>query len=425
MKPSAAEFARGYFVPGIVALYVLSGYYKVLPAVQSLPLDVTLLTGLACVIMMVFSVLHWDSVPRGVSTVATLYLLLLIPLAWTNMAGTYQRQKVIEMWTLTLVAILSPVMLISSRGALRRFIFSFTAVGAVIVLLALVQPSDEIPHASQRVGLEAGSPLLLGRVAGALLIISLLSLVWRALPRVTCVVMLVGASFALMASGSRGPLFGAIAALVIVVVLASSWRNAFKAAALFPVFAFALLASVRYAPIFAVTRIEDLLLGRLDPSSTARLTLGRIAWKTALAHPWGGLGWGGFSTVSPDPVGMAYPHNIVVELLSETGLFIAIAVLVWLGRLWCQSARSAHDFDGSIVFSLLTYSSVQMFVSGVMTDRMFFFFLGMAVALVSLRDGPEAEQPVDLGAADVAAPRARTPSRPIGRPGPRRGDPTS
>lgn len=108
-------------------------------------------------------------------------------------------------------------------------------------------------------------------------------------------------------------------------------------------------------PVFILAELVLPLLTFLDASSTpsdrvlatmngesVRLTYLQQAWQLFLSHPWFGagwseLGWYNFSVTNdfPDQTGLtSHAHNIVFQLLAETGVFgaglLVVATVYWL-----------------------------------------------------------------------------------------------
>jgi O-antigen ligase len=121
-----------------------------------------------------------------------------------------------------------------------------------------------------------------------------------------------------------------------------------------------------------VERTEAALNGGtegLDHALSGRLPIWQAAWNMVLAHPFNGVGVRGFRQAYPDHAiegdpwlqdaehGAGYhAHQIVLEVLSETGL---IGLLLWLGgvalawRAWRYATPAARDTARAPALALL------------------------------------------------------------------------
>lgn len=135
---------------------------------------------------------------------------------------------------------------------------------------------------------------------------------------------------------------------------------------------FALWAADSRAPAYGM------LLSRLDfasSSKTERLLIWEGSWRMFRDHPWWGVGLGAFSAVYPDyrppqahEPNASFAHNIVLNLLAETGIFgllgFGAIVAVWLGY-GLRAARCAkgedRDLPAVLMASLTAMLTHQLF----------------------------------------------------------------
>jgi len=103
---------------------------------------------------------------------------------------------------------------------------------------------------------------------------------------------------------------------------------------------------------YAIAPIRMKVMGVLafkEWSGKVRLIMWRETWEMLKAHPIAGAGFGGYPIVFK-PFHKAtfieifqYPHNILLNLWSETGL-LGIAAFVWIAGTWTRLAVQRRDF---------------------------------------------------------------------------------
>lgn len=171
-------------------------------------------------------------------------------------------------------------------------------------------------------------------------------------PFVAGVIAVVPMLFVLGLSGSRSVLLYLVAAFALAAWLRSgdedrSARRLFMATGAFiaAYYAMQLLVDAGWFRVVnrdSITAVERLFSGAA--SVTERFSLWRAAWVMTLEHPLTGVGWGGYSAqyfnfiTAMDASGLYslyhHAHNIVLQMLAETGvpgaLLVIVPVLVWL-----------------------------------------------------------------------------------------------
>ncbi len=143
--------------------------------------------------------------------------------------------------------------------------------------------------------------------------------------------------------------------IYVVMLAVGSWwvgrragKQSWRALWLIPAF-MALQVVIPLLPITGAPAMatHKVMAGLQGPS--IRLQLIREAWQIFLAHPWLGAGWGQFGWQDfllaekyPDHTGWAtHAHNIVMQLLAETGLAGALILVVGAGY-WARHALPAE-----------------------------------------------------------------------------------
>ncbi|MBL0968011.1 MAG: O-antigen ligase family protein [Brevundimonas sp.] len=111
----------------------------------------------------------------------------------------------------------------------------------------------------------------------------------------------------------------------------------------------------------------------------------RAAFEIFRENPLIGAGWGGFPTAAglPDELGF-HPHNIVAELLAETGLIGLVLFALWfslaIGRLIRLRAEPAdRPFVASVWAALLCGLTVAMFIGDLPSQWLLFVSLGLGI----------------------------------------------
>ena len=209
-------------------------------------------------------------------------------------------------------------------------------------------------------GREAATGVLLG-------IYALLTATDRRLRILGGVVLPLGV-IALLAAGSRGPVF----ALCVALVIAFSFllpdrrvrrRLGFAVAALVA----AGVAVPKIVPAAAIERSTSFLLGNGSGlSSNGRSHLWAEGWHAFTTHPLVGLGTGGFAKIEPV---FQYPHNLLLEAGAELGVVGLVLLLAFLVPTaaplldaW-RSARGADRAAAALIAALLTASLVNSLLS--------------------------------------------------------------
>ena len=175
---------------------------------------------------------------------------------------------------------------------------------------------------------EAQSPIGLGREAAtgllvaAYMLLSKHAISFRLLALAGAPVIAV----AFVASGSRGPVLGLVVGLVALLGL--TFREAGTRSRVLLVAVGGIVAAVLVTQLVTgqdITRSFSVLFGSGHGlSSNGRFTLWSQAWDAFVAHPFLGIGTGGFGQI--DPVEL-YPHNLVLEAASELGVIGAVLVV--------------------------------------------------------------------------------------------------
>ena len=313
----------------------------------------------------------------------------------------YGFEKVLHLYTLTLLGTLAPLWLVRSRASLRRLLTAFALVGVVVVfdLCYTLLTIQDVPVLMFR----GGGTIATGRMLGVLLAILF---GWRLSKRgtptgwrfVDSVKEFIGKPFPLLiaiaflmlllfAVGQRGPLFGAIITLTLGWLVFRR-RGNFRRIVLFIclfVVASAIGIYTELVPKRSVDRVVLTLRGGSDRSTASRVEIIRGSFFAGFRHPLG-VGLGSFEKVvrTNRKWDQLYAHNILAETWLEGGwlaylwLTVVIFAAVWNGMLRSYQSGSAEQIAAWLVLIFLALNAQ---ISGDLNgNRPFLGMLGVFVA---------------------------------------------
>lgn len=371
---------RRWILPSLVALFIMAGSLKGIPALTSLPVDLTL--GLAVVLwwLVIAKISRTRRVPRAVLPVLGVFVLLAVPLLWTTFTP-YALEKTGKLFFLTTLAVIAPIVLFRTETDLQRLIIAWAGACALVVATAAFYPIPESVYGGASLQTVSTNTIGLGRAGGVVLVVCALILLYRrGWRRPVAFVALAAAAVAMLDAGSRGPLLAAIVALMAAVFFSPGRRRIVVAVGVLLIVGGSLLYAYRSAPQSSQTRIVALVYGDTQDSTTQeRLDLFSIATEQIGEQPLG-LGWGGFAQVVPDPY--LYPHDLALEILVEAGWIPGLMLIGWIGLTWWRARRDAVDVVSTAAFALLSFTLVNSLVSGDINDnRILFLAIGICIAV--------------------------------------------
>ena len=374
-----------------LAVFLTAGFFKADPRLAWMPIDLTVLAA-----ALSLAIAAWRCArERGLILPSTLEIAALFALTVPSIMVTkwlpYPTEKVTRFYTLTFLAALAPTFLIRTQDELRRLLNALAVLGAAmafdVTLTLLTNPGQLL-----RITAFGSNTIALGRAAGMAF---LWVLVLRANRRVSLglTLLLPILGLVIVASGSRGPLLAtAIAALMGYLVLAKA-----RVTRTIHVIVFAMVASGAFVatdaalPRGSLTRVERFLSGRTGESESKRWEALVVSLDRIPSAPLG-IGFGGFATKINLWPGeeRQFPHDVVVELLLETG-WAAGAYFIWL---LCRSFYRVNrlrstDYaslgaDGLLCF--LIFLTVNELISGELNDsKILFAFVAIALSYERMR----------------------------------------
>jgi O-antigen ligase len=375
------RFAR-WLPPLAAAGFVMSGSFKEAPPFNLLPIDLTVILAVVTLLTCVARVLRTRRLSRSTGIVLLGFVFLLPAILYAPHT-VYATEKVSRLFTLTLLSALAPTLLIRTTDGVRRLLWSWVAVCSGIVLIAILSPQHVADYAGAARTAVGANTIALGRAAGLVIVVTVLGAMWRRLRPSVALPLIAVSIYALLQSGSRGPLLSVVAALLAVVTLAPKRPRSVAVVGLLLLVGGGIYYSFSQAPLYARERIAVAISGGLESASPERVELFRVAWHSIQTKPLG-LGLGGFASIAPG--GDLYPHNLPLEVWSEAGIFLGTLFLAWLVVQLIRGRAIATDFTGSAVFASFVFMLMNTLVSGDLNDnRVMFFALGIAAATASLR----------------------------------------
>jgi O-antigen ligase len=363
----------------IYALFLTAGYIKGDERVASLPIDLTLSAALLLVVVSAVAVFRQGLVLKNLGWVAAVFALFALAVLQTDFAG-YGGDKTSRLLTLTFLAALAPFAILHDPIRLRRFLNALAVVGLVMAAggwLGLLSGD-----AAARLTSFGSNTIGLGRATGVTVVwVAALALGGRiSLPLSASLIAVAGVP--LVASGSRGPLFVALGALVVAALLSS--RVAIprlpRLLAVFLVITGSLAFAFATAPQAATERIDLILGGELDRSGFIRVEIAGLSWERIQTAPLG-IGWGGFASTI-DFIEQ-YPHNILLEVALEAG-WLAGLILIGASSIAAFRLYRATRELGVGVLAVFIFAAGNALVSGDVNDnRLLFVMVAVGLALGS------------------------------------------
>jgi hypothetical protein len=372
--------ARWLFPVAAVA-FVMAGDFKATPVLDSLPFDLTF--GTAAVVASAVGCLLVRRQLRPELLHVAVGFGLLLPSVFIADATPYGSDKILRFFTLTLLAVLAPVVYVRSPGDIEKHAWAWAGFSCLVVASAIVNPQASATTNGAAVTAQGVDTIGLGAAAGLVVIVMTLGLAWHRVPWFVALPLGGGGLYALLQSGSRGPLFSAVLAIAVGAVAARSRPKAARTAVLGALCLAGVAVSFAAAPPDSRERIMTVLQGRtLGTDVETRQSLYDIAVRSITEHPFG-IGWGNFQNIAF--ANYLYPHDLFLEVLAEEGVFFGGLFLLWIAVHAVRARYAAVDHAGGLVLALVVFMIGTASVSGDINDnRKLFFALGLAIAARAL-----------------------------------------
>ena len=399
-----------FSIEGIFAIFLFpltSGVYT------GLPISIVKLAFVASVLLAVTKIfrgqINLGKLPWFYICIFLVFCTFIVFRDWPLRYG-YPAKKAQIFATYTAWAFLGAILILDGRERVVRFLMTSVWIAAVLGGLGLLGfvtgyqvLYDPEAYSSSRAAVGIGNPIILARAASA----SILVLAWVFLQAdrkgnniPTLLSFLVYFAIIVVASGSRAPVLACVVAGGFLFVCASFSPKA--ASRSFQLAIAVLLAGVLLTAVVSNTEKFDKVVDRLgelvtDGVNTTTFEYRRDSWEVAydmtcespaIGHGLGSFKYKNFATDPRFPFQKKYPHNVVWELLSESGGigFLLFGLLhIPVLKLVISRQKSGDYFATSlaaVVFSFWFFCFINAMSSGDLNDnRVLFCMLGLTASV--------------------------------------------
>lgn len=364
-----------------VSLFYVVGFFKGDPRLDSAPVDLTVTVAVIMLVAMGIRLFFTEStlhLPKEFIFYAPILALMFISLTYTPdfSAGV---DKTLRFLFLTLMGAISPFLLVDTPQKVRRFLIGLVLGGIVMSINSFFMLGGE-----NRLTAPSGETTALGFSAGLALVIiwahwfPRMSLFGRILLYPFVAILIV----ALIGSGGR---FANVGTVVCIGLSILYYRKLVVDLALM------LGAGIAALPFVRIPAASlDYLASLAHPHQAfgTRSDLMELGLRTFLDHPLFGVGIQGYRYVTPNPLTYNFPHNLLLELGAELGIFAVLAFLAFAicsYRAMFRVLRKSYSENVTLyrtIFLMLILTCMDASVSGEMNnDRLLFFMLSMPFVL--------------------------------------------
>lgn len=318
---------------------------------------------------------------------AVFLLYAAISMFWSP-SSNYAMSKFFRLATICSLLLIVPTVLFpDTKNIYNFFKFSIYASVAVSVAIILGYLSPAYPRPYELLG--SLSHLAPGRIMGFGIIVTTYYVLSsrRKSRRVTYGFMLGFLLLGILVSGSRGPLIAAMGSTVTLIFLVLYVKRRQKRRAfLFLLASFTAIVSLFVLHLaFNVTipnfdRIIPLLQGEFDPSNERRLRFYREGVLLWLESPLIGSGFGSYGVWIHGADVEEYPHNFVLEILSELGVVGLLIFGAFLGATLLSIVANHRKRPVSLLLlCLFIYALINAsFSQDLQGDRMIYAVIGLS-----------------------------------------------
>lgn len=385
IKSRLTRYTKG----SIFVCFLFSGHLKNIAYFQTIAIDLTIIFGTLTIIAIFYSVfIKGVRLSSGILWVLALHVLCAIPIFWTAWSG-YAEQKVLRMFTITLLAAISPFFLLREKKDVDAFFKCIILFAAFIAFDAATNwRAGTLTY--ERL-MSFGSIISFGRIMAfaslwfIVMAISnkrFISAIYVSLSSIF-IVFMVGA-------GARGPVVAfSIAFIIILWISIRLRRRIFFLLVLLGIITLVTFNAITIVPRTSQQRIKELFTGEAGFGKTLRADYYPLAIYAIGSNP-AGIGWGGFEKIATGSfqknVNRVYPHNLILEAFLEggwaVGVFLCAFIYTVLSRAWRQVIVSpSRIFTFSLAF--LVFLLVSVLFSNDWNDSRDFFALLSIVMVIS------------------------------------------
>lgn len=376
LKPIAplAQWARVARSILIVALLLGSLF----PVIQSI--NIALIAAILCAAVILYELFRWAPKLHPIVLVPLFFGAIALHALHTVPTSAYGDDKLQKWLTITMISALAACLLRDRR--------TFQTFGAVwLVAVSILAGVTILGYDGGRADAFGANPIWLARALATGVIIAIW-LWWKKYASawlMLLVVAILGAG--LVASGSRGPVLGVVAGVVVLAVFAGrgrAWRIVLIIAG-----GIAAVWAVQVLPFFAGSRFETILAGAGAADDAVRNTYWDLSFDVIQRYP-EGVGFGNWGAAAGNPRHL-WPHNLFLEVFSETGMLLGFLTLAVVAAVVIRLLiRAPKDPIALLVLAALATELVGVNVSGDLNARTFWFLIatGMLVTTPFIVDTP-------------------------------------
>lgn len=365
-----------------VSLFYVIGFFKGDPHLEAAPVDLTVAVAIVIIMAMIARWLFEGRIPqlpKSFIFYVPIIALMLISLTYTPDfdAGL---DKTSRFLFLTMLGAVAPFVLVDTPEKIRRFL-----AGLVIGGVGLSINSFFMLGGEDRLTAPSGDTIGLGLSAGlaAIVIWTLWFPVMPLLQRVLFYPVMAVLAVALIGSGGRLANVGTAVCFCLGVVFCRK---------LLIDLSIMISAGVLALPFVRIPAASFEYLASLwhpEQAFGTRSGLMDYGVKIFLEHPFFGVGVQGYRFTTPNPLTYNFPHNLILELGAELGIFAVIAFLALAAASYSTMFRVLREEGAGAnlplyrtVFLMLVLACLDASVSGEMNnDRLLFFSISMPFVL--------------------------------------------
>jgi O-antigen ligase len=384
----------------VFVLYLFAGRYKNDPIFNWVPVDITLLFLLLSILVGFWVLYKRRFFFRRKSLILSGLFIAFVSYAissyfWTP-STVYATKKIGYLSVLTLWPFLACTIIIGyDVSRFRRFVFSLAGLSVWFVIESLAAFFASTSPGQQVAALGV-SYLGLGRVIGpaAMVFIVYGTILGRnRISRVFALIVYGGYVVTLLLIGGRGPFLATVLPVLFLLYYGVNVqvfhgiirvRKYIAPLLLFGIAGLGAAVSFGSTEIFSTIKRLALLFDTLGGSASIRLEMYGEAIDIWGQHPLFGAGIGGWPVLAGWGDQRMYPHNMILEVLSEFGILgFFLWSLPFIYALWVFSkmANNRSNPWAVLALMLLANSFIVSMVTGDITDnRVVFAFLGLLVS---------------------------------------------
>ena len=328
------------------------------------------------------------------------YIVFITPILWIlfeymeygfhNTTYEYMQYGVLKYLNFSLIVI--PIsLIISEKFNYSDVSYLFGILLCLSLVLSAVGVIELFSDVEGRLSVFGGGPIVFARWMNFAILILIFypSSKWKSF-RYLLVVLFLLLSFA---AGSRGPVLAALISLVIYFIF--NFRKIFFKVILFAsLFVSAVIFTSigeRVVELGGVDRIiMNVMNGGSIKSTGARIDFIERSWDLLVEKPYG-VGCGNWQVQanknnSKYLMAHAYPHNILLELINEYGVFAGILFLLLIWQVFYLAFQKMQIYrnNKSSFYPLLFYSLIFFFINSMLSgdlgdSRMLFIVISMII----------------------------------------------